>query len=160
MHRVHLSASEQDELRKLSRGRDLTGRERDRLEMVRLCSVGWSASRIAEHLGYHAATVRRHLRSFKKEGFASLSDQPRAGRPRRVTEEHLEALDAMLATTTRAWSAKQLSVWLLDELGVEVSADHLTSLLRGRGYRYKRTKTSVQHKANPNAQAQKARTGA
>ncbi|WP_422397484.1 winged helix-turn-helix domain-containing protein [Streptomyces acidiscabies] len=39
--------------------------------------------------------------------------------------------------------------WLRAERGVEISADWLSELLRREGFRWKRTRDSVRHKADP-----------
>ena len=45
---------------------------RDRIEMVFLSDAGWSAPRIAAHLGYCGQTVRDLLRAFLARGTDAL----------------------------------------------------------------------------------------
>nr|WP_134003125.1 winged helix-turn-helix domain-containing protein [Streptomyces sp. 846.5] len=53
-----------------------------------------------------------------------------------------------------------LREWLREQRGVEISADWLWELLRRDGFRWKRTRDSVRHKAGPVLQlAAKAELG-
>jgi transposase len=142
--RVSLTAAEREELR--ARTRTAGPRARDRLEMVRLVDAGWSVPRVARHLGLHEQTVRRHVKAFLAQGFAALPDRPRPGRPPRVTEADLLAVEALLDAGGRTWTTRQLVAWLAEQRGVAVHPDHLRRLLRRRRFGWKRTVTSVAHK--------------
>jgi len=142
--RVELTPAQRGELR--ARARTAEPRGRDRPEMVRLADAGWSAPRIARHLGCHEQTARRHVRAFLAAGFAALPDQPRPGRPPAVTAARLDALGALLDAGGRTWTAPQLAAWPEREHGVRVHPDHLSRLLKGRGVGWKRTVNSVAHK--------------
>jgi len=142
--RVALTEAERAELR--TRTRTADPRTRDRLEMVRLADAGWSIPRIARHLGPHEQTVRRHLKGFLAHGFAALPDRPRPGRPPRVTEADLRAVEVLLDAGGRTWTTRQLVAWLAVQRGVTVHPDHLRRLLRRRRFGWKRTVTSLAHK--------------
>jgi transposase len=144
--RVRLPPAERDELRARTREHGLDASTRDRLEMVRLADAGWSVPRIARHLAVHEQTVRKHVKAFLAAGFAALPDKPRPGRPPRVTEDHLLAVEALLDAGGRTWTSRQLVAWLNQERDVVVHPDHLRRLLRRRRFGWKRTVTSVAHK--------------
>lgn len=146
MLRIELSPAQRAVLRTRTHAPGLAARTRDRLEMVRLADAGWHVPAIARHLGYHAQTVRKYLKTFVAAGFARLPDQPRPGRPPRVTAAHLDALEHLLDTTARTWTVPQLAAWLDREHGVRVHPDHLRRLLHRRQFRWKRTKRSLRHK--------------
>jgi len=57
MIHIHLDDITRDEL-KSPRRTDLPHKVRDRIEMVALSDAGWSAPKIAAHLGRHPQTVR------------------------------------------------------------------------------------------------------
>jgi transposase len=126
---------------------------RDRLEMVRLADLGWGVPRIARYLGKHEQTVRKYVKAFLRDGFAALPDRPRPGRPPKLTEAHQRALERLLdeaaARGERTWSAPRLARWLAETHGVEVVPKYLSAWLKARRLRWKRTKRSVQHKADP-----------
>ena len=63
MIRTKLDDATREQLQSLRR-KPLPPRTRDRLEMVLLSDAGWSAPRIAAHLGYCGQTVRDLLRAF------------------------------------------------------------------------------------------------
>ncbi len=140
-YRIRLTPEQREELYRRSRARVLPPRLRDRLEMVRLSDLAWSVPRIARALGCHEQTVRRTVKAFLAGGFDALPDRPRPGRP-------------PAAHRGQTWTAPRLAAWLAEAHGVRVDAEYLASRLRRRKFRWKRTKRSVQHKANPDLQAQ------
>ena len=71
MIRIHLDDATRDQLQRLAADR-LPPKVRDRIEMVSLSDAGWSAPRIAAHLGYCAQTVRDLLRDFLARGTDAL----------------------------------------------------------------------------------------
>jgi putative transposase len=102
--------------------------------------------------------VRKHLKAFAAGGFAALADRPRSGRRPRLRAADLAAVEALLdrdAAGERTWTLPQLVDWLAGEREVAISANRLGRLLRQRRFRWKRTKRSVQHKADPVRQAEK-----
>jgi transposase len=155
--RIRLTPEQRDALRQRARERTVPPRLRDRLEMVRLSDLDWSVPRIAAYLGCHAQTVRRQVKAFLAGGFEALPDRPRPGRPRTLTGAHLEAVEALLdaaAAHGETWTAPRIAGWLAETQGVRIDAEYLAARLRARRFRWKRTKRSVQHKADPDLQTQ------
>jgi transposase len=136
------------------KGRRLRAREWQRVAVIRRSAAGEVVPQIARSLGVHEQMAREWVKRYLAAGPAGLVDRPRAGGPRRVTEDDLVALEAHLDADAlpedgargRAWSAPQAVEWLLKERGVTVTPAHVAKLLRRRGYRYKRTKRGVTHK--------------
>jgi transposase len=155
--RVHLSDAQRTELRTTARARGTPSALRERLEMIALADAGWTVPHIARHLGRHEQTVRRWVKAFLAVGLTALPDPLHpGGRPRRVTDAHLDALTALLDTTERTWTTRQLVDWLGIEQGVRVHPLHLSRLLHRRGYHWKRTRRSLVHKRrDPDLQAAK-----
>jgi transposase len=157
-YRIHLTPEQGMELHELARQRVLAPAVRDRLEMVRLSDLGWSVPRIAQLLDKHEQTVRRYIKAFLASGWDALPDRPRPGRPPTLTEAHLRAVEQVLDESTtqgdRTWSAPQLARWLAETHGVRVRPKYLGERLRHRKFRWKRTKRSVHHKADPDRQEQ------
>jgi transposase len=146
MIRVRLTADDQQELRHRTRQAGHAPAVYERLEMVRLSGAGWTIPQIAQHLGRHEQTVRAQIKAFVAGGFDALPDQPRAGRPRRVTDAHLTALTNLLDHSARTWTTRQLATWLAETQGVAVHPDYLATLLHQQGFRWNRMKRSVAHK--------------
>jgi transposase len=157
-YRVALTPEQRAELQRRARERVVAPALRDRLEMIRLSDLGWSVPRIARYLDRHEQTVRAHVQAFLAAGWEALPDRPRPGRPPTLTAAHLLAverlLDAAAAGGERTWSAPQLARWLAETRGVRVRPASLAQRLRQRRFRWKRTKRTVQHKADPDRQAQ------
>ncbi|WP_181924096.1 winged helix-turn-helix domain-containing protein [Streptomyces inhibens] len=87
-----------------------------------------------------------------RPGGDALADAPRPGRPASVTREDREALAAPLDESGRrgrTWTAAALCDWLAAERGGRASAAWLTELLHWDGFRWKRTRDTLRHKADP-----------
>ena len=158
--RMQLTQDQRSELNRLSLLADLPPRFRLRLEMVRLSDLGLSITQITTALECHHQTVGKFLKAFTKGGFEALKDKPHPGLTPKLLEEHLVALEAELdrvATSgERTYTMAQLVEWLYLHYKVVVSKGHLTRVLLARGYRYKRTKSSLAHKKiDPQLQAAK-----
>jgi transposase len=159
--RLDLSSAERDELGRRLRARTAERREYERLRMVQAVAAGATIPQAARALGAHEQTVRKFVTRFAAEGFAGLVDRPRAGRPPRLGEADLAAVEARLdedaRTGARTWTLPQLAAWLAEERGVRLTPDHLGACLKRRGFRWKRTKRATTHKqADPDRQEEAA----
>ena len=85
----------------------------DRCRMVLRCADGLSNKAVASELGVHAHTVGKWRRRFLKERIDGLSDEPRPGRPRTLTDEKVaEVIERTLATTpadATHWSIRSMA---------------------------------------------------
>ena len=157
--RLRLTSDQREELFVRQRQVPAASRLWRRLEIVRLADWGERAPAIAVRLEVEVQMVRHALKAFAADGFAGLADRPRSGRPPRLQDADLVALEAHLdqdAAGDRTWTLDQLMAWLASERQVRISAGRLGRRLRARHFRYKRAKRSVQHKADPVQQAEKA----
>ncbi len=146
MLRTSLTDSQRSELQALRRT-DLPAVSRDRLEMVLMSAAGWSAPKIARHLGRHPHTVRSALKGFAARGTEALypdapGPDPDHDRRAIVTGKLSELLDQ-----DRTWTARQLA----DALGPDIGIGHRQTrrylALLQAGYR--RTAQTVGHKQDP-----------
>jgi transposase len=147
MIRITLDDLNRERLNTLRRG-DLPARVRDRLEMVTLSDAGWSAPRIASHLGYCAHTVRGVLKDFRARGSDALFPRrtgpaPDLARRGRVTD----SLGRLLAED-RTWTSRQLSEGLVGS-GIALGPRQVRRYLAALGAGYRRTATTVAHKRDP-----------
>ena len=159
--RLTLTADQRRELDRRLRARTTERREYERLRMVEAVATGATVPQTARTLGVHEQTVRKAVTRFTTEGFAGLVDRPRAGRPPRLDEADLAAVEARLdgdaRTGGRTWTLPQLATWLTEERGVTVTPDHLGTRLKRRGFRWKRTKRTTAHKqTDPDRQEEAA----
>lgn len=148
--RLELTPAERADLDRRLRARTIERREYERLRMVEAVADGATIPQAARALGVHEQTARKYVGRFRAEGFAGLADRPRGGRPARLTETDLAAVEARLdedaATGARTWTLAQLAAWVATERGVAVTPGHLGERLRRRDFRWKRTKRSTAHK--------------
>ena len=90
--------------------------------------------------------MRKFLKRFQEERFAALPKRTSPGRPPRLLEEHLRSLEAHLDGAARTFTSGQMAAWVQETFGLSVHPRHLTQRLKERGWRYKRTKSSLAHK--------------
>jgi putative transposase len=155
MIRITLDDITRERLNALRRT-DLPPKARDRLEMVTLSDAGWSAPRIAAHLGYCAHTLRGILKDFQARGTDALFPR-RTGPAPDLARRGLvaDSLSRLLAQD-RTWTSSQLSEGLIESgiaLGPRQVRRHLAALKAG----YRRTATTVAHKQDPAKAARAAK---
>ena len=148
MLRVTLSCEQAEAVRGLRRDASLSPAERDRVEMVLLSAEGWSAPKVASHLGYCAATVRTVLASFPTTGLDGLRRR-KPGPPQDLArrERVTAALDRLLEQD-RTWTAGQLAGALASE-GIHLSPRQTRKYLKWMDARWRRTVTTLAHKQDP-----------
>ena len=146
---VRLTTAQWAELKAAQRAKVVERRLWVRLEMVRLAAWNNPIPVVAADLGVHPQTVRHHVKAFLAGGVAALADEPRSGRPPKLTEEVVTALEARLdedaASGARTWTLPQIADWLAEEHGVTVNPAYLGEVLQRRDFRWKRTKRSSRH---------------
>jgi transposase len=151
--RVELTDDQRRDPHGLLARSDLTAYTRQRAECIRFLDRGRSTADVADLLECHPVTVRAAVHRLEKGGIAGLPDAPRPGRPARLLGSQDRAVLAELLDESAAngttWTAPALCDWLRAERGVEISADWLGELLHREGFRWKRTRDSLRHKADP-----------
>ncbi len=131
----------------LRRDPSMSPAERDRVEMVCLSGVGWSAPQIAAHLSYNPATVRRLLTQFRARGVAGLRRRPPGPLPDHARRAQIEATLGALLDQDRTWTAAQLAA-VLGEAGISLSTRQTRKYL-GRIAAWRRTVQTLRHKQHP-----------
>src|SRR5690242_11682887 len=109
MLRITLTAEQREAVQALRRDPSLRPAERDRIEMLLLSEAGWVAPRIATHLGYSTATVRRFLHAFQSRGLAAVRRQRPGPPPDTVRRQQVQHALVGLLEQPRTWSARQLA---------------------------------------------------
>lgn len=146
MIRLRLSEHERTELNTRLGDRKMTVSARARLDIIRLADADLSAPAIARRVCRHENTVRKLLKRFQGERFAALLKRASPGRPPRLREEHWRALEAMLDASAPTFTSAQMAAWMQEQFGLPVHPRYLAQRLKERGWRYKRTKSSLAHK--------------
>src|SRR5918998_6895804 len=150
MLRLKITPEQRAALQEMRRDRNLKPAERDRVEMALLSDAGWRVPQIAKHLGYCAATVRRVFVQFEQTGPSGLRHHQPGPAPEVPRRERVEAALRELLEQERTWTAPQLAA-ALGERGIALSTRQVRRYLTGPGLRarWRRTKRTLDHKADP-----------
>lgn len=111
--RLEISEQEREELRGRLAVRKAPADEKLRIRIVLACAQGESGERIAERLKTSPQTVSKWRRRYAAYRWAGLSDAPRAGRPRTVTDEQVQLVVDKVRQTkperATQWSVRTMS---------------------------------------------------
>ncbi len=98
------------------------------------------ADEIAEIVRTDGQTVRRWLKRYQQEGIAGLSDAPRPGGPRKVTDTYLETLLKVAQQPPDeaglpypAWTAERLTEYMTAQTDVKVHPETVRLHLKAAG---------------------------
>jgi transposase len=115
------TAAERTTLKKRARGAKTAHRDRLRAQIVLAAARGRDNARIAADLQITADTVRKWRGRFAARGLPGLTDLPRSGRPRRISELTRAAVVALACHQLPAATGVPLSRWTGPELLAEVT---------------------------------------
>ena len=151
-----VTAVQRGMVEQLLRRRDVTPRQRERLEMVKAVALGQDLAVIRAWSGRSGRTVRRWLAAFATDGVAALADAPRGGRPRKADAAYLAAAEQALETPPPelglpfdVWTSARLGAYLAEQTGVHIAPGWLRALLVRQRWRTGRPKHSVKHLQDP-----------
>jgi transposase len=155
MIRITLDDATREELRSLRRS-ERSPKARERIEMVALSDAGWSAPRIAAHLGRHPQTVRDALRAYLARGAAALRPFRSGPAPDVERRDRIDSALRGLLAEDRAWTSRQLAEALTGR-GIALGPRQVRRHLRRIGSRYRRTASTLKHKQDPEKAARAGR---
>jgi transposase len=119
---IELTGEERAQLEAWARRRTSARALAQRSRIVLLAAAGLNNTEIAERLGVHRPMVRKWRARFAEHRLDGVSDEPRPGRPRTVTDEQVEeVLVKTLETTPKDathWSTRSMA----REVGLTQSA--------------------------------------
>ena len=140
----------------LLRQRDLSPRQRERLEMVKAAWMGSDVATIARWSGRTPRTVRRWLGVFRDGGVTALAGAPIPGRPPKADAAYLAALQQAVETPPRrlglpfdVWTSARLSTYLVAQTGIRVAPGWLRVLLHRQRFACGRAKHTLTHLQDP-----------
>jgi transposase len=120
--KVVLTDAEREQLQAWSRRPKSAQALALRSRIVLAAADGLGNTQVAERLGVQRSTVMKWRARFAASGLDGLTDEPRPGRPRTVTDEQVEAVITRTLESTPAnathWSTRSLAA----ELGLSQSA--------------------------------------
>lgn len=111
--RIDLTPQDRRRLEEMiGKGRS-SAREQSRARVIELLDRGKSPAAIADVMNMGLATVYNIKKRFLAEGFASLSDRPRSGRPAIIGREIRDAIRSLAASPpppgSKRWTLRLLS---------------------------------------------------
>jgi transposase len=143
----------QDEIR-----RSEEARYDHRLHGVLLVAEGLTCPEVARLLGDAPRTVEYWVNSFEDKGLAGLREGERPGRPRRLSEERVQQIEAALRKTPREaglggtlWDGKTLAAWIEKQYGVSLGVRQCQRMFRQLGFRLRKPRPALAQ-ANPQLQ--------
>lgn len=149
---VRLKPWERRRLRQL-RDQAASPRVLKRTICLLLSDSGHRAAEIAQVTGLSPDAVTDIRRRWKMDRLRSITDQPRSGRPSRVTQQYRRELPQALGRSPRAfgyvftvWSIERLRTHLLERTGIALSSDWLRRLAHAEGFVAARPKHTLRGK--------------
>ena len=143
----------QDEIR-----RSEESRYDHRLHGVLLVAQGMTCPEVARILGDAPRSVEYWVRRFEEKGMAALREGERAGRPRRMSEEQMQAVDVVLRRTPlevglggNLWDGKTLAAWIEREYAIPLGTRQCQRLFRQLDFRLRKPRPLIA-KADPERQ--------
>lgn len=132
-----ISKGELEQLEKLYH-RTKNIRVRTRAQMILLAfEQRMVAAQIANIVRKDEQTVRRWIKRFNQEGVEGLSDAPRSGARRKVTDSYRERLLTVVRRRPRSleqpyslWTLARLADFMAEETGLRVSAETVRLILK------------------------------
>ena len=145
---------EQEELKRMVRRE--VGRVSQRAQMILQSIRHKKVPEIAEFFGVCEPTVRFWIHSFNRHGPDGLYDQPRSGRPRKVTEDVRDEIVRLVQHDPNSagylatvWTVAMLGLALVKTIGVTVSLAALRKALHQVGLSWGRPRLAMPNKVDP-----------
>jgi len=149
---VHPLTDEQRELLEKTMQYDGSPRARARAHSLLLSVQGMVINDLAKIYQVDRDTVATWIKKWEQDGEASLHDQPRSGRPPKLTPEEQELAIAYIKEEPR--SLKQVVERLVTKTAKRISISALKRLAKKARLRWKRVRKSLKSLREPEAFAQ------
>lgn len=152
------TADESTELKRMTRQE--IGRVSQRAQMILLSAQRREVPEIARIFSVSKATVRFWMHAFDAAGPAGLYDDPRSGRPRKVTDSVRATLVSMLQQDPQQsgyvatfWTVAMLVLALFQRLDLRLSSSTVRSALQALDMRWGRPRLAMPEKTDPDKAA-------
>jgi transposase len=150
--------AELEELRRMTRHE--IGRVGQRAQMILLSTQKRAVPEIAMIFGSKPKTVRKWIRRFDADGPAGLYDEPRSGRPHKLTDRVRNTLINMIQQDPEqsgylatVWTVAMLALALAEKLGVYLSHSSIRQALHTTGLAWSRPRLAMPAKTDPDKAA-------
>ncbi len=133
-------------------------RVRRRANTIRLSSLGYTVTRIAEVTGCTRQTVRNSFGRFESGGIDALCDKSRSGRPPKATPDYRARLVKAVKTSPKefgypftVWTVTRLRAHMAREMDVLISETRVRQIMKEEGLVFKRPKHTLKGKRDEDA---------
>jgi transposase len=121
-----------------------------RLHGVLLVCQGYSCYDVGQMFGHHSTTIQRWVKSFEMHGFSGLEDQPKAGRPPRLTpgqwqlvDDHLRRSPREFGYSQNLWDGKLLAHHLEQSQKVALGVRQCQRIFHQLGFRLRKPRPVI-----------------
>jgi transposase len=125
-------------------------------QIIRLSARGKSPDEIAEILERSRSGIRKIINRFNAEGFPSLADKHRGGRPRKTNDRYVSLLKQAVQANPRdlgypfsCWTLERLREHLARRTKIVLSLPPLSRLMAEHQIVYRRPKHGMAHLRDP-----------
>jgi len=150
-----MTSRETRELQQLIRS-SLDARVVRRAQILRLSARGKTPDEIADILERSCSGIRKIINRFNAEGFLSLADKHRGGRPRKTNDRYVSLLKQAVQANPRdlgypfsCWTLERLREHLARRTKIVLSLPPLARLMAEHQIVYRRPKHGMTHLRDP-----------
>ena len=136
--------------------RDKRAEVRQRATAIHLLHQGKKPQEVADTLAVTMGSIYKWHQRWRTQGLEGLADLPRSGAPPKADEAYWQRLAAVLESEPQTlgypftvWTAKRLAAHMAKETGIDLSISRVRSVLRQRGYVYRRPKHDLKNLQDP-----------
>jgi transposase len=127
-----------------------------RLHVVYNVARGYSSRMLEELVGFSFKQITNWVHRFEKDGIEGLRDKPKTGRRKRLSEEQLQRLSALLKMesptgygyNSDTWTGPLIADWIEKHFQVTFKKAQIYNIIHSLGFTYQRTK-GIYPEANP-----------
>lgn len=117
-----------------------------RVFAVNMVLSGTEVSRVSEMAGVSGATIYKWIKAVDEEGFEALKNKKIPGRPSRLSNEQLNALDIAIQSNPndygfKTWDGPSLSEYIKNTFGITIGVRRCQVLFHKLGFSHIRPQT-------------------
>ena len=133
---------------------------RHRATALHLLHQGMQPQAVAETLAVSLGSIHKWHARWRGGGLERLANQPKSGAPPKADEAYWQRVERVVAQEPSTfgyafsvWTAERLIAHMARETGIELSASRFQTIMRQRGYVYRRPKHDLGNLQDPAARA-------
>lgn len=131
---------------------------RQRAVALHLLHQGMKPQDVAVTLAVSLGSIHKWHVRWRQGGLDGLANQPKSGAPPKADEAYWQRVEEVVAEepatfgyTFTVWTAERLIAHMVTDTGIELSASRFQTIMRQRGYVYRRPKHDLGNLQDPSA---------